>query len=452
MTQKFAPTLAILNAAIVLPDGVRELDIGIADGLIVELDRPLTGNYSQIIDARGLFALPGVIDTQVHFREPGLEYKEDLASGSLAAAAGGVTTFFDMPNTQPSTTTAELLADKVRRAHGRAWVDHAFFVGACAENVRDLAVLERLPGCAGVKVFMGSSTGTLLVESDALLRQVLQSGRRRMAIHAEDEPRLQYLKATVAASRPHDHLLRRDPEAARKAVQRLLDLVGETMRPVHILHVNSADEMELLRTHPARRLVTVEVTPQHLLLSAPDCYDRLGTLAVMNPPIREEFHRLALWQALRDGVITCIGSDHAPHTLEEKSKAYPNVPSGMPGVQTTLPLLLDQVHKGAISLEEVALWTAQRPAQVYQIMGKGGLLPGLDADIALCDLTLTRALTKPLIRSKVGWSPWEDQPLTGWPRVTIVRGNIVYRDDEPLGEPLGQPVRFAHTVPVMGPL
>lgn len=274
---------------------------------------------------------------------------------------------------------------------------------------------------------------------------------RRMAIHAEDEPRLQYLKATVAASRPHDHVLRRDPEAARKAVQRLLDLVGETMRPVHVLHVNSAQEMEVLRTHPARRLVTVEVTPQHLLLSAPDCYDRLGTLAVMNPPIREENHRLALWQALRDGVITCIGSDHAPHTLEEKSKIYPNVPSGMPGVQTTLPLLLDQVHKGAITLQEVALWTAQRPAQVYQIMGKGGLLPGLDADIALCDLALMRPLTKELIRSKVGWSPWQDQALTGWPRVTIVRGNIVYRDDEPVGEPLGQPVRFAQTVPVMGP-
>jgi len=448
-----APSLAIRGATVVLPDGPRRLDIGIEHGRITELDRPLRGNYATELDATGLTVLPGVIDTQVHFREPGLEHKEDLATGSLAAAAGGVTTFFDMPNTKPATTTVAAFEDKLARADGRAWVDHAFFVGATigsaltADEMRDL---EQCPGFAGIKVFMGSSTGALLVPDDASLRTVLQLGQRRVAVHAEDEQRLQQLAQTVPATRPHDHARRRDPQAARKAVQRLLDMVAETLRPVHILHVNSVEELEILRSHPARRLVTAEVTPQHLLLEAPECYDRLGTLAVMNPPIREGEHRLALWEALRDGTLTCIGSDHAPHTLEEKAKGYPGAPSGMPGVQTTLPLLLNEVAQGRVTLEEVALWTAQRPAQIYQIRGKGGILLGMDADLAVCDLNLRRALTPAQIRSRCGWSPWTGIPLQGWPRVTIVRGHIVFRDDGPVGTPIGAPVTCAATVPLAG--
>ena len=306
-----APSLAIRHATVVLPDGPRRLDIGIEHGRIAELDLPLRGTYATELDATGLTVLPGVIDTQVHFREPGLTHKEDLATGSLAAAAGGVTTFFEMPNTKPPTTTVAAFEDKLSRAAGRCWVDHAFFVGATTDSALtpdEMQALEKRSGFAGIKVFMGSSTGSLLVPDDENLRHVLQLGRRRIAVHAEDEPRLQALAQSVVATRPHDHALRRDPEAARKAVQRLLDLVAETLRPVHILHVNSMEELEVLRHHPARRLVTAEVTPQHLLLAAPECYDRLGTLAVMIPPIREESHRLALWAALRDGTLTCIGS------------------------------------------------------------------------------------------------------------------------------------------------
>jgi dihydroorotase len=442
-------SLAVTGALVVLPDGVRRADLGISQGQIVELDLPLRGKYAQVLDARGLHALPGVIDTQVHFREPGMEHKEDIASGSLAAAAGGVTTFFEMPNTKPPTTTREAFDDKLRRAQGRAWVDHAFFVGATPDNSEILPQFEPLPGFAGVKVFMGSSTGTLLVAEDDDLRRVLQQGRRRVAVHAEDEARMRELARTMPATRPHDHPLRRDPECARKAVQRLLDLVGETLRPVHVLHVNSVEELEVFRRHPARRLATAEVTPQHLLLSAPECYDRLGTLAVMNPPIREEHHRLALWAALRDGTLTCIGSDHAPHTLEEKAAGYPLAPSGMPGVQTTLPLLLNEVSQGRMTLEEVALWTAQRPAQVYQIRGKGGLVPGCDADIALCDLGLRRILTPELLRTKVGWSPWTGQALQGWPRITILRGQVIFRDDQAIGVPRGRPVRCSTAVPIL---
>jgi dihydroorotase len=437
----------VRGATVVLPGDVRRADIGIAGGRVVEVDLPLRGTYDETLDATGLHALPGAIDTQVHFREPGLEWKEDLQTGTEAAAAGGVTTVFEMPNTKPPTTDADTWHDKLLRASGRCRVDYAFFVGATPDNADTLALFERRPGFAGIKVFMGSSTGTLLVPDDDGLRRVLRAGRCRVAVHAEDEPRLQELARTVAASRPHDHVLRRDAECAARAVRRLLDVAAETLRPVHVLHVSSAAELDVLRCHPAARLATAEVTPQHLVLNAPECYDRLGTLAVMNPPIRSDSD--ALWDGLRDGTLTCIGSDHAPHTLDEKAAGYPGCPSGMPGVQTLLPVLLNEVAQARADLLEVALWTAQRPAQVYQIVGKGGLVPGLDADLALCDLSLTRSLTRELIRSKCGWSPWEGVPLTGWPRITLVRGRVVWRDDGPVGDPCGEPVRCSAAVPIL---
>lgn len=445
------PLLAIRNARLVLPHGVVEADIGITDdGKILEVARPLSQNYPRELDARGLTVLPGVIDTQVHFREPGLEHKEDLNSGSLAAIAGGVTTFFEMPNTKPNTTTRELLLDKLSRAQGRSWADHAFFLGATTDNAHLLSTCDDLAGFAGVKVFMGSSTGTLLVPDDDSLRAALRSGRRRVAVHAEDEQRLKWLAANVTATVASDHVKRRDVESARLAVQRLLDVVGETLRHVHVLHMNSAEELDVLRHHPARRLATGEVTPQHLTLAAPECYERLGTHAVMNPPIREERHRQALWAALRDGTLTCIGSDHAPHTLEEKAQGYPAAPSGMPGVQTTLPLLLNEHAAGRVTLQEIALWTALRPAQIYQIAGKGQIAPGYDADLAICDTARTHALEAREIRSRCGWSPWTGVPLTGWPVVTVLRGQIVFQDGEPQGTPIGQPATTADPVSNVG--
>lgn len=444
-----ALSMAITGAEVMVLDELRRLDIGIRDGQIVELSPMLDQSYETTIDARGLVALPGVIDTQCHFREPGLEHKEDLVSGSNAAAAGGVTTFFEMPNTKPATTTDALWHDKIARATGRSRVDFAFYAGATTSNARDLQSLEGLVGYAGTKVFMGSSTGSLLVPDDPSLREILRHGRMRVAVHAEDENRLKELARTVPGTRPQDHPDRRDPQAAVIAVRRLLDLSAETMRPVHVLHVTTADECALLRRHPARRMATAEVTPQHLLLSAPDCYDRLGNLAVMNPPIRGEEHRLALWQALRDGTLTMIGTDHAPHTLQEKAQPYPNCPSGMPGVQTLLPLMLDQVAQGQCSLAEVVRWISQKPAQAFQIVGKGGLVPGLDGDVVLCDLKLTRALTPDLVQSKCGWSPFLGQRLTGWPRVTIVRGQVVWQEDQAVDAPLGRPVRLGKVLAVV---
>lgn len=441
--------LILRNGVVVTPNGTERLDIAVTDGRIRALGGLLGASAAEEVDLRGLTVLPGVIDTQVHFREPGLTHKEDLASGSNAAAAGGVTTFFEMPNTRPATTTAELWRDKVARASGRSRVDFAFYGGATHHNALELQSLEGKPGYAGTKIFMGSSTGDLLVAEDDRVREILRHGQMRVAVHAEDETRLRELARTVVATRPHDHPDRRDELAAETAVRRLLDLALETLRPVHVLHVTSADECELLRRHPARRLATGEVTPQHLLLNADEAYARLGNLAVMNPPIRGEAHRQALWQALRDGTLTLIGTDHAPHTLAEKAKPYPNCPSGMPGVQTLLPLLLHEASQGRCSLAEITEWTAQKPAQTFQIVGKGGLLPGLDGDVALCDLKLTRELTPALVQSRCGWSPFMGQKLCGWPRITVVRGQVVWAEDQAVGAPLGKPVRLAKALPVM---
>lgn len=440
---------AIVGAQVLVMGELRRLDIGMADGVITELADGLSGHYRQRVRANGLVALPGLIDTQVHFREPGMTHKEDLASGSNAAAAGGVTSFFEMPNTRPPTTTPELWRAKIDAAAGRSRVDHAFYAGATRDNAESLRRLEGQPGFAGIKVFMGSSTGSLLVEDDAGLAQVLRAGKMRVAVHAEDEPTLRQFAVAVPGMEPADHQSRRDVRAAVVAVQRLLDMAMQTLRPVHVLHVSSAEECDLLRRHPARRLVTAEVTPQHLLLSAPECYERLGNLAVMNPPIRSSRDQAALWQALRDGVLTLIGTDHAPHTIAEKARPFPGIPSGMPGVQTLLPLLLNQVALGTIGLDEVALWTAQRPAQAFQIQGKGGLLPGLDGDVALVDLNLRRELTPQLLQSRCGWSPWLGQKLQGWPVMTLVRGQLVWAEDQPVGAPIGRPLQLARPINVL---
>ncbi|MDH3968429.1 MAG: dihydroorotase, partial [Rhodospirillales bacterium] len=310
--------LIVKGGRIATPGGIVETDLGVKDGRIAVLGDLDPGRGEAVLDAAGLHVLPGVIDTQVHFREPGLEHKEDLASGTAAAALGGVTAVFEMPNTKPSTLDAADLDDKLSRARGRTWTDHAFFIGAAAENAESLGEVERLPGCAGVKVFMGSSTGSLLVEDDETLLEVLRNGRRRVAIHAEDEARLRERLALVRGGAAVDqHPVWRDEETALRATRRILALARRAGRRIHVLHVTTAEELPLLAAH--KDVATVEVTPQHLTLAAPDCYERLGTLAQMNPPIRAAHHRDALWQALGQGIVDVIGSDHAPHSREEKA-------------------------------------------------------------------------------------------------------------------------------------
>ena len=424
----------------VTPGGTALADIGVRDGRIAAIGELRGDDAATVIDARGLHVLPGVIDSQCHFREPGLTQKEDIGTGSQCAAMGGVTTFFEMPNTHPPTTTAELLEWKVARARQTSMVDFAFYVGATTENATHLGELEQLPGCAGVKVFLGSSTGTLLVDDPAVLAQVLASGTRRAAFHSEDEARLKARRPLAEGQRVHVHPLWRDEECAVRSTTALIAAARLAKRQVHVLHVTTAEEIPLLAA--ARDIATFEVTPQHLTLHAPDCYDALGTRAQMNPPIREERHQLALWEAVRSGLVDVLGSDHAPHTLAEKAKPYPQSPSGMPGVQTLLPLMLTHMANGRLSLERVVDLTAHGPARIFGLTDKGRLEVGRHADLTLVDLKKKHVITAAEQKTRCGWTPFEGFEATGWPLMTVSRGRIVMRDGELQGEPGGLPVAF----------
>ncbi len=431
--------LIIQGGTVVSHNGIAVADIGIRDGRFAEIGDLGTASAGTRISATGLHVLPGVIDTQVHFREPGNEHKEDLASGSAAAAKGGVTAVFEMPNTNPLTVTQAAIADKFDRAAGRMWTDHAFFVGATAENAAELADLERLPGVAGVKLFMGSSTGNLLVADDADILKVMRSGYRRVAVHAEDEARLLQRK-DLAQLDPATHPVWRDVETALNATRRVLALARRAGRRIHVLHVTTAEEMALLADH--KDIATVEVTPQHLTLAAPEAYERLGTLAQMNPPIRGPEHREALWLGLAQGVVDVIGSDHAPHTTEEKARTYPASPSGMPGVQTLLPLLLDHVNAGRLSLARLVDLTSAGPQRIYGLATKGRIARGYDGDLTIVDLKRRETIDQAWLASKCGWSPFAGMTVTGWPLYTIVRGQVVMQEGELANQAQGRPVRF----------
>jgi dihydroorotase len=436
--------LVVKDGRCLTPGGEAVVDIGVRDGRIAAIGEIAADAAAASLDARGLHVLPGAIDTQVHFREPGNEHKEDIESGTRAAILGGVTAVFEMPNTMPPTIGAADLDDKLMRAHGRAWCDHAFFVGAAADNVAELPALEQKPGCAGVKMFMGSSTGTLLVPDDETALAVLMAGRRRMAVHAEDEERLVERAHLRQKGLPSSHPEWRDIETAVRATTRLIGLARRAGRRVHVLHVTTAEEMDLLSDN--KDIATVETTPQHLTLEAPDCYRRLGTYAQMNPPIRDARHRAALWRAVVEGVVDVIGSDHAPHTHTEKERPYPESPSGMPGVQTLLPILLDHVNAGRVSLGRVVDLLAAGPQRIYGIAGKGRIARGYDADFAVVDLHAQWTITDDWIASKAGWTPFDGMKVTGRPVATILRGRIAMRDGEILGGPDGQPVRFTETL------
>jgi dihydroorotase len=437
--------LLVQGGTVVTPNGSERIDVASSDGRIVALG-DLRGKWraETVLDATGLHVLPGVIDSQVHFREPGLTHKEDLESGTRGALLGGVTGVFEMPNTNPLTLWKADLQAKLDAANGRAWCDYAFYIGGSAVNAEQLQTLENLPGCSGVKVFMGSSFGDLLTDDDSVLRRILSHGRRRMAVHAEDEARLCERKALIEAGgdvRQHPHW--RDCESAFKATRRIVKIAGETGRRLHVLHVTTAEEMAFLAQH--KRRVTVEVTPHHLTMHAPDCYERLGALAQMNPPVREQRHQDALWQAIRDGVVDVIGSDHAPHTLEEKAKPYPQSPSGMTGVQTLLPLMLDHVHAGRLSLQRLVDLTSAGPVRIFGIEGKGRIALGFDADLTLVDLAARRTIHNNWIASRCGWTPYDGITVTGWPIHTILRGQVMVRDEQLVGQPGGMMIRFLET-------
>jgi dihydroorotase len=436
--------VVLKGGTVVNHDGVGARDIGIRSGKIAALGDLAQAAAGESIHCRGLHLLPGVIDTQVHFREPGNEHKENLESGSRAAVMGGVTAVFEMPNTDPLTVTAAALEDKLRRARGRMHCDFAFFVGGTHENVADLAELERLPGAAGVKVFIGSSTGKLLVPDDAGLRAVLKVIRRRASFHCEDEPRLEERKKLRVENDPRSHPIWRDEIAALTATKRLVMLARETGKRVHVLHVTTAEEMDFLAEH--KDVASVEVTPHHLTMTAPDCYERLGTRAQMNPPVRGAGHRAALWRALADGIVDILGSDHAPHTLEEKAKSYPSSPSGMTGVQTLVPLMLDHVNAGRLTLERFVDLTSAGPARLFGIAGKGRIAVGYDADLTVVDLTRREKIANNWIVSRSKWTPYDGVEVTGWPIGTFVRGAKVMWEGEIVTPSIGAAVRFYETL------
>lgn len=446
MSEASAPfDLTLCGATVFTPSGRQSVDVGIRGDRIAALGELADAPTRERLDLPGLTILPGVIDSQVHFREPGHPDKEDLETGTRAALLGGVTAIMEMPNTNPPTTTVQALEDKLARAAGRARVDHAFFAGASDDNLDELGRIERTPGCAGVKIFMGSSTGSLLVSDDANVLRALRSGTRRVAIHAEDEPRLKERKKLAEAEgHPRAHPVWRDAETARRGTERALTLARKAGRRVHILHVTSMDELPLLAAH--KDIATFEITPQHLTLVAPDCYERLGTFAQMNPPIRDAVHRDALWGAVESGLVDVIGSDHAPHTREEKARTYPQSPSGMPGVQTLVPLMLNHVHQRRLSLERFVDLTSAGPARIYGLVGRGRIVPGAEASLTIVDLEGRFTIASADQATRCGWTPFDGLEVTGKPVMTVLHGRVAMRDGEVLGEPLGRPLRFLDTL------
>lgn len=420
-------------------------DVGVIDGKIAFIGDLSQASAGETFDATGLTVLPGVIDTQVHFREPGLEWKEDLETGSRAAALGGVVAVFEMPNTNPNTTDLDTMADKLARAKDRMWTDHAFYVGGTHENADYLGELERLPGCCGVKVFMGASTGDLLIADDEGVRKVLSNVRRRATFHSEDEYRLVERRGLARTGDWTSHPEVRDAESAIRSTRRLVGLAQETGARIHVLHVTTRDEMEYLRFH--KDVATVEITPQHLTLVGPEAYERLGSYAQMNPPIRSQEHVDALWLwGMQQGVADVLGSDHAPHTKEEKAKPYPASPSGMPGVQTLVPLMLTHVANGRLSLERFIDLTSAGAQRVFGTANKGRMAVSYDADLTIVDLKAKRTITHDQQATRCGWTPFDGVEATGWPMATIVRGRVVMQDGELIGSTHGRPVRFMETL------
>lgn len=437
-------SMLIRGAQVVSPAGVVRADVRSENGVTLEVAPDISPRAGEtVIDAIGLHLFPGVIDPQVHFREPGNTHKEDLETGSCAAAAGGVTSFLEMPNTNPPGTTAAMIRDKYALASTKCHVDFGFFIGATPDNLEEL---NSCPEACGIKVFMGSSTGTLLVSERKDLERIFATGRKLIAVHAEDDAMIKANKERLGDKATlQDHPFIRSPEAALAATRLAVELAKKYGRRLHILHCTTEEEADFLRKEKVEGLISAEVCPQHFLLTAPEVYGKLGTYAQMNPPLREARHGKALWKALVDGVIDCTATDHAPHTREEKDKGYPLAPAGMPGVETLFPLMLDRALNGHCSLPDLARWMCEAPARLYGMAGKGKVAAGFDADYVLADLASSRTIRNGELHTRVNWSPYDGWTLKGAVRKTIVRGKIVYDDGAmvPDGRGWGRPIRFA---------
>ncbi len=435
--------IILSGADVVLPSMKKEkLDIGILDSKINQLGDLSRAKSKDRINLKGLLVIPGAIDTQVHFREPGLTHKEDIFHGTKGAILGGVTTIFEMPNTNPPTTNSIELKKKVLIAEKNAYCNFSFFLGASKDNIKNINKLENESGCCGVKIFMGSSTGDLLVEDDEYILKILKVAKRMVAVHSEDEFRLRermnfFSNDDISVL---DHPKIRDVLSAVTSTKRLINAAKKANKKIHILHISTKEEIPILREN--KKILSCEVTPQHLFFSSPECYETLGSLSQMNPPIRDESHKEALWNALTEGVIDVIGSDHAPHTLEEKKKKYPKSPSGMTGVQTLLPVMLNFVNQGKLSIFDLVRMVSSKPSEIYKIKNKGKIKVGFDADLTIIDMNREFRVSNEWIASKSKWTPYDNVKIKGLPVFTIVNGKIVMRDSDVIGNPSGQKVLF----------
>tara|TARA_A100000164_G_scaffold53816_1_gene42399 strand:+ start:142 stop:1458 length:1317 start_codon:yes stop_codon:yes gene_type:complete len=432
-------TILIKNGTVVNSKIQVKKDVLISNGIIKKVEKDIQLQADRIIDASQKFIIPGVIDPQVHFREPGLTHKEDIKSGARAAVSGGVTTFFEMPNTNPATINSKLLEEKFKIAEKSSVANFSFFLGATPNNIDEI---KNLKGNCGVKIFMGSSTGDLLVDRDSDIEQIFKYCNKVIAIHSEDEQVLNETAKTIKNPNFRDHPNMRPVKAAVTSTNKAINFALKYEKKLHVLHLSTSEEVKIIRKIKNTGLVTSETTPQHLLLSAPDIYNDIGSYAQMNPPIREKYHQEELWKGLFDGTINCIATDHAPHTIQEKNNPYGIAPSGMPGVETSLPLMLNQVNKGKIKLQDITKWMCENPAKIYQIKNKGFIEEGFDADIALIDLNRIKKIRAKNMQSKCGWSAFEGFEIKGWPIITIVNGNIVYENESINENYFGKRVTF----------
>jgi dihydroorotase len=424
----------------VFPDGIRRADVLIEGSAILDVAASRATTADEVVEASGLTLLPGAIDDQVHFREPGLTHKEDLHTGSRACAKGGVTTFLEMPNTDPPTISSAALATKLQLAAGKAVVNYGFYIGATPDNVAELRQAQRTPG---IKIFIGSSTGNLLVDEQAALERIFAETTLPICAHCEDEATVRDNAARLDGGRNYtDHSRIRDHRAAVIATRRAVDLAHSYAHRFHVLHVSTADELPIVADH--RGLITAEVCPHHLLFNTDD-YQRLGSLVQMNPSLKTAEDNAALWRGLADGRIQVIATDHAPHTLEEKQRPYPHSPSGVPAVENALALMLNAVNEGRCTLRQVVHWMCAAPARVWDIVGKGRIAPGYDADLVLVDMQRRHTIRNAEQLSKCGWSPWDGVTLTGLPVRTWVMGRTVYADGKVDAHVRGQEVQFDHS-------
>ena len=431
--------LIIKNAQCYIDNKLANTDLGIKEGKILEIAK-IKEDAKEIFDASNLIVLPGCIDTQVHFREPGSTDAEDLNSGSRAAIAGGITSVFEMPNTNPPTSNKKEFLNKLKLAKNRMFCNYAFYFGATPENYQELSKLNGLEGCCGIKLFAGSSTGTLLVNKEEDIEKVFQNSSKIVSVHSEDEEILNMRKKLIIKGDVKTHPIWRNEVCAIASTRRIVNIAKRYKKKAHILHVTTKDEVDFLSQHKGE--ISFEITPQHLTLSSPDCYEKLGTYAQMNPPIREKIHQDRLWYAVRNNFVDTIGSDHAPHLKKDKEKTYPDSPSGMPGVQTLVSVMLNHINDGKLTLEQFINFVCENPVKIFGIKNKGYIKKDYDADLTIVDMNKKHKIKDREIESKCKWSPFNNMEFKGKPVVTIVNGKIKMKDGKILGDPEGQSLIF----------